>query len=533
MAIANDSAIYAFGGYGFYRYNNRLFKINPLKGTIEELNYQPKLSPRTWAASAVVGDKLYIFGGYGNESGEQELPGKYYYEMSCIDLKTMKMETLWTAESDKYESFQLSSEMIYNASDDTFYLTATSASGRLMKVWMNEPKWKFVTNSMGGDFGYKELTFNVYTSTHDNKLYAVMDRLMNDLTHEVSIYAINLPVMDDFVMPEEKAKDNSKLNWLFLLLIIPVAAGAYFIIKKRRNKKAGAGKGNSKDSAAGKNSGGAMQPAQLSTADIDDELRNKTSIDAIQEENVRYYNPVSSSIQVLGKFMVKDKEGNDITAQFTKRTRNLLLILLLHSETGKKGIEIHRLDETLWQEMDEESARNNRNVYMRKLRVLLEKVGNIEIVNDKIHYRAQLGSDVYFDYHEIKKLMERIEHGTENQEEDEARSLELLFEGPLLPNYSFEWLDKFKSDYSSTVISLLMRQLNREMEKGNDNIAIKIARTILLHDPFSDKALATQCSIFCRYHKKGIAKNIYDNFCKNYETCMGEKYYISFADVCK
>ena len=80
---------------------------------------------------------------------------------------------------------------------------------------------------------------------------------------------------------------------------------------------------------------------------------------------------------------MRDKNGEDITANFTKRTRNLLFILLLYSEKSAKGIEIHTLDEALWQEMNENSARNNRNVYMRKLRMLLESVGGIEVVNDK------------------------------------------------------------------------------------------------------------------------------------------------------
>lgn len=533
-ASAADTVTYVFGGYGFYRYHNNLFRITPADGRMEELDYQPRITPRTWASSALVGDKLYIFGGYGNDSGEQELPSVYYYDMSCIDLKTMKMTRLWTMEGEQKTSFQLSSEMLWNAADSTFYAGVTNSSGRLIKIWLNEPKWKIATNPMKNNFGYKDLTFNIYQSNADGKIYAVVNRRMNNLTHEVVISSIALPVPDDidFDTPAENSKAGNR-TWLVILLstlaagIVIAAVSAVVMKKKRKNKK------NNKP-AADTYARTAAERQDDTACETHRENDDDSMAEEPQpEEAVKYYAPETSSIQMLGKFVVKDKEGNDITSQFTKRTRNLLIMLLLHSETSEKGIEIHRLDETLWQEMDDESARNNRNVYMRKLRVLLEKVGDAEIVNDKIYYRVNLGSSVFFDYHEVTEMMKRLEYEDNTDGETSARTLELLFEGPLLPNYSFEWLDKFKSDYSNAAISLLTRRLNREVQNGNDVIALKIAKTILLHDPFSDKALATQCSILCRRHKKGIAKNVYDNFCKNYETCIGEKYHISFAEVCK
>ena len=128
--------------------------------------------------------------------------------------------------------------------------------------------------------------------------------------------------------------------------------------------------------------------------------------------------------------------------------------------------------------------------------------------------------------------MKRMVAG-EDDEETKARTLELLFEGPILPNYSFEWLDEFKSDYSNAAISLLTRLLEQSIQKGDDDTSLEIARTIMAHDPFSDRALYVQCQILCRRHKRGIAKNVYDNFCKNYEACLGEKYAASFADACR
>lgn len=52
------------------------------------------------AASALVGDELYIFGGIGNNSGKQELSSHYYYDLHAINLKTMKSRKIWEADKE-------------------------------------------------------------------------------------------------------------------------------------------------------------------------------------------------------------------------------------------------------------------------------------------------------------------------------------------------------------------------------------------------------------------------------------------------
>ena len=61
-----DSSFYFFGGYGFYRYQNDLFRMNAATGELEKINYEPLLNPRYSSAITVVGDELYILGGRGN-----------------------------------------------------------------------------------------------------------------------------------------------------------------------------------------------------------------------------------------------------------------------------------------------------------------------------------------------------------------------------------------------------------------------------------------------------------------------------------
>ncbi|RAZ95258.1 hypothetical protein DK853_30895, partial [Klebsiella oxytoca] len=89
-----------------------------------------------------------------------------------------------------------------------------------------------------------------------------------------------------------------------------------------------------------------------------------------------------SSISLLGCFNVRDKEGNDITANFTPRLKHLLILLILYTEKNPNGILTSKTTGILWPDKEETAARNNRNVNLRKLRVLLESIGDVEVVTE-------------------------------------------------------------------------------------------------------------------------------------------------------
>lgn len=507
MSLGGDT-VYTFGGYGFYRYNNDLYRIVTTgEGKVEQLDYSPKPEPRTNMAGAQVGQKLYIFGGSGNEQGKQEIPQVDYADLWEIDLPTMKARKLWETQLEK--RLILTSQMVYDEQEQCFYV-GTSRK-KTAKVWLNEPRAELLGDTVIMNLDFTLLNYSLYKSPSLKKLLLVVDKRMSNAEHHLETYTIDLPILSaEHLAEADEVEGGSKwLMWLVGLLAVAAIAGGVIVWRRRQPKKK-----EEKPMAA--------VPAPETAAELAEE----------KAEQPRFYDRGSSEIRMLGELQVIDRQGEDITAKFTRRTRNLLVMLLLNSVSKDKGIEIRQLDEALWSDMNEEAARNNRNVYMRKLRVLLEEVGNVDITNDKINYKATIGRDVLFDYEEACRLMTAIDEG-ENDEQLRARILELLLRGPLLPTMSFEWLDDLKGNYSNRALTLLHRLAKRAQGEGDSQQVYRLADAIMAHDPFSEEALAMQCQVLCQRKTVGIAKNLYDKFCKTYEQAMGEPYGRSFADVCK
>lgn len=106
----------------------------------------------------------------------------------------------------------------------------------------------------------------------------------------------------------------------------------------------------------------------------------------------------------FGGFRVIDKEGNDITFSFTPTLKYLLILLILYTGKDSKGIIGNKLIQLLWYDKTEESAKNNRNVYMSKLRSLLDKVGDIKILNQNGFWSIQFENGTICDYLEALHL---------------------------------------------------------------------------------------------------------------------------------
>ena len=93
-----------------------------------------------------------------------------------------------------------------------------------------------------------------------------------------------------------------------------------------------------------------------------------------------------------------------------------------------------KVTDILWSDKEEEAARNNRNVTLRKLRVLLEKVGDVEIISDMGFLCIRWGEGVFCDYRMALECIRQFKEKNEEHGDDKLLNqiLEILLYGPLL-----------------------------------------------------------------------------------------------------
>lgn len=529
-----DSSFYFFGGYGFYQYRNDLFRMKSGSYKLEQVEYERPLYPRYSAAMAIVGDELFVFGGRGNKYGKQELSTHFYFGLCAINLKTNQSRMVWQRNSPQEDGTLMASSMYFEPSDSSFYAVSMSKGGVLWKISMKDSVYTEVSKPIYNESNYQDCDFSLYSSPAHGKLFLVLDKILNDHTHNVYIYSINMPLVNEGDIRQSANTtivNGHKYLYITGIILLLIAAGMIFYRSRCSNRKDKTitikeieevpviiGHHNTPE-----------QPLIAGQHTIMQEKGNIQETDAVSAKTTNYYERSRASISLCGCFNVRDKDGNDITSNFTPRLKHLLILLILYTEKNEQGILASKTTEILWPEKEETSARNNRNVNLRKLRVLLESIGDVEVITENNFLRIKWGTTVFCDYHTLLTCTQQFEQ--EKSEELLNRILELLLYGPLLPNTIFDWLDDFKDAYSSHSIDLLKNLLDIEIQRNHQEMIIRLADIMFLHDPLNEEALAAKCAVLSAQGKKGIARNLYDRFCKEYRDSMGENYKIPFADL--
>lgn len=527
-----DSSFYFFGGYGFYQYRNDLYRMKYSTNQIEQVEYERPLYPRYSAAMAIVGDELYIFGGRGNKYGKQELSSHYYWGLCAINLKNKQSRIVWQKNQPLEEGTIMASTMYFEPSESSFYAVSTNKGGVLWKISMKDSVYSEVSKPIYNESTYQDSDFSLYTSPSHGKLFLVLDKILSNHTHELAIYSINMPLVNEVDIRQSTAGESINNRWYLyaigILLLLVLAGFVLYRFKYNgKNKKAPATKKGTEKTVA--TTGKVQSQSDVPESKTIPKKEWMQESETIFTETVNYYDRSRASISLLGCFNVRDKDGNDITSNFTPRLKHLLILLILYTEKNAQGILASKTTEILWPEKEETAARNNRNVNLRKLRVLLESIGDMEVMIENNFLRIKWGTGVFCDYHTLITCTKQFEQ--EKSEELLNRILEILLYGPLLPNTILDWLDDFKDDYSSYSIDLLKNLLDIEISRNHQDMIIRLADIMFLHDPLNEEALAAKCSVLVTQGKKGIARNLYDRFCKEYHDSMGETYKVPFADL--
>ncbi len=510
----SDSTLISFGGYGFYKYNNDLIRLDIDRKSIKKSNL-PEIPPRYSTSTVIVNKVLYVFGGRGNKSGRQELSPRNFYDFYSVNLLTEQTNKLW--ELDSIDSDFLPSEnMVFDEKENCFYVFTSKDGGTLLRIRKDNSGYEQASYPIYEDLTSHYLYTNLYYSPGQKKFYALVNKIKTDKSAEVSIYSLNYPpvtikMVDPALVQAEDTQSLSK--WIMIIGIITgliiAALVLYYLVKKQMSHRR-------------------TDRVANNVSDYVAIAANK--VEKSKEPEQLYYDFSKKSVCFLGGFNVMDKNGQNITGQFTPMLKYLLVLLILSTEKDEKGISGKKLIQLLWYDKNEESAKNNRNVYLSKLRSVLENVGNAEIINQSGFWTIKF-NDIACDYVEAMRLFSAIKDNNDSEQSDIDHLLELLLRGVLLPNTEADWVDGFKSDFSNMTIDILTELSQSNYNKLTDDLKLKIADTLFLHDFINEEALYLKCSIFFNSGKKGIAKTIYDNFSKEYFNLLGTKYKYSLTDV--
>lgn len=478
-----------FGGFGNMRYSKNFFTYNLDQrewDTFEGFSGDA-ITPRYFSSVGYLKGEntAFIFGGMGNESGQQTVGRKYYYDLYKVDLNTKHIARLWEIPWDNDNMVPVRGMV---ALDDSFFYTLcypehfSESFLKLYRFSLKDGSYEILGDSIPIYSDKITTNANLYYDGELNNLYAVVQEFEDDISSDLKIYSLAFPpITAEELISYSREKTNYTLALIFLFCLL----GVGIIVWTRRAKR--------------KTNRSVASPYPIA---VDNQPQKPTRPNAVY---------------LFGEFMARDRRNKDITYMFSAQLKQIFCVILQHSKGD--GISSQRFSDIFWPDRPVDKAKNSRGVSINHLRKALGELDGIELVHEKGHFKMVYSDDFYCD---SVRCMEIISAGDVGENREEF--LEILSRGKFLQSADHPAYDSFKEEIEKKLEPALLVEMEKRFEEELYRDVIGMADAVFNIDPLNDAALAFQVRAMQKLKMNEKAKIRYQTFVSDYRKTMGSDY---------
>ncbi len=498
-----------FGGYGNQRFTNAFNSYDIKNDNWEPVTFTGDvISPRFFAGMTHIGNQnLLLFGGQGNETGEQSIGKTYYYDCYKINLKTNNIQKLWDVKQENTK--MVSARNIVLSKDSTSFYTIgyseynPSTFLQLYNYSIKDGSHKIFGDSIPMISEKIRTNANLYLNNSTNQFFCVTQEFEEDGSNKINIYSLNdQPVSkDDIYITEKKSSSNIVLTLIILLLMSGVAIIYLKYLNEKRKKKKNEFK------------------AQVQNI-LKPQKRNKIEIK-------------SNATFLFGSFRIIDKNKKDISYLFSPKIRQLFLLLLFSSkQKGVSGLTSERIHSTLWPDSTPQKAKNLKNVIISQLRNILKDVDGLELIYSKSLFFMEIEDEFYCDYFNFSTQLESLRDDLLDYNSLNELT-NLISPGKFLLSINDECFDKIKKNFEYEILKIIPNQLKRMYTNKDYSPIIPLTEILFNIDSLNETAFYYRIHTLHNMDLTLKAKKQFNDYIIRYNKIMGDNFPGTYKDVIK
>lgn len=500
--LSQDS-IYLFGGYGGYRYYDKFIKYDPGKDAWEEVPVKgDKIMPRFFSAAGPSDnpDEILLFGGYGNESGNQVVGGRQLYDLYRINLKTHTVKKCWTLHPASGEVFVPANNLVLSPDKKYFYALCyphevAHTALKLYKFSIDNGAYEVVSAPIPVVSEKIESDINLFFDHKTNKFICSIQEFTDRARSTIKLYSLLAPPVSSAVYLSSLnpvPASHVSLIYIGLILVTIIAGIAVYRVRKK-----------------------GQEP-----------VITAASADTFVAEPNKGECKKPNAVYLLGEFTVFDKHCMDVTHLFSPKIKQLFLLILLKSRDNG-GVASKKISSILWPDKDPAKTKNIKGVTFNHLRNIISSFDGVELVFREDHYQFDVSEAFFCDYFLVSDV---VQNSTTSKQETLSH-FDIISRGRLLADMPDQWLDEYKDHYDEHLIATLQPMLSAYYEAGDLALTAELAKLILEIDPFNEVALKYQLKGLRKL--KGIehSRKLYDHFISEYERSFGASYPTGFEKL--
>ena len=493
-----NQTLHIIGGYGQYAYKNSILKVDLRTKKWSKIDSITNvLKPRYLSGGAISNNNIYILGGYGSESGKQQINPKSYFELIKLDTNNILSDKEFSSPP-FFNEMIVSNNVIIDETTNDFYALASEKSRfkgglKLIKGNLNTTNLETFRDSIPYKFEDTYTYFNLYIDKKNKQLKASTSYLNDNKETEFSIYSINFPPANISISSEPQKKILKPNYYTYIILITLTLFLGFLIVKRLKVKR-------------------------------------KSTINK-KESKIKLKKIVQKrDFQILffGGFQIFDSKGIDITGMFSPLLKELFLLIYLYTYKDDKGISSGKLKEILWYDKNDRKAQNNRAVNTTKLKRILENVGELTISKKTGYWRIENNTTIQFnDYSFINTTI----LSKKSNKQDVIQLISIIKRGAFLNNLEYQWLDRFRQTVTDSIIDYLTDYVSTYRKEEDLNLLIEISQCLYNFDSVNEISLYLKCRVYNTKGNHKIVDETYKKFSAEYKLLYGQKFKYTLNDI--
>ncbi|MCD7900401.1 MAG: DNA-binding transcriptional activator [Bacteroides sp.] len=496
-----------FGGFGRTNYSNDFYVYD-----LEENQWSTlplggdKITPRYFSSMGYRPDEnaLYLFGGMGNESGDQTVGRVYYYDLYKIDLNNDIITRLWETDWNNENVVPVRSMLMID--NENFYTLCYPEhfSKSLLKLYrfsLKNGDHEILGDSIPITSEKINTHANLYYNQNSSEIYSIIQEFENDdIASTATFYSIlSPPVTQKALMYYAEKPFSSLLKILLSVIVLLVVIGLILFIRWRSKRNARKG------------------IDILSTEDSPPKLR-------VKQEDIFVPELKTNAIYLFGEFKMYDRNKRDITYLLGTKLKQAFLLILERSLDN--GISTPEFSDLLWPDRPEDKVKNSRGVTLNNLRKVLSELDGITLIHEKGYYKIVFTSACYCDYIHFRKLISEPHIDSFSTE-----LLQIVSRGRFLKSVESPQLDNFKATVERMLEPVLLVEMEKSYESGNYIQTLRLVEGLFHIDSIHDEALRYQLNALAKLKRVDEARKKYLFFTNEYKRLMDTAYPKSLAEL--
>lgn len=482
-----------YGGFANMQYSSRFYSYNVSDHHWHMLNeVQGERFPRYFLSMGYDGQRYaYIFGGMGNESGDQTVGRRFFYDLHRYDTRTNRVEKVWNIDWKGHRDIVFSKSMVLTP--DSFYTIGYSEFKsnsyiHLYRFSLRDGHFCQLGDSILIHPDRIETETSLYYDSLLHRFIVTVHEYKDERHNTLRAYSINAPAITEAVF-ESYEHDQAHSSWLpyTIALLAAIVATIVWLFHRARHQRIVVSNDSEPDTEG-------IQP---------------------------------NTLYLFGNFTACGRNGRDISYLFTDKLRVLFCLILQHSAEG--GISSQQLGYEMWGDKTPEKIKNSKSVAINHLRRALKEFEGVTLVYEagkfKLNIQPNSHNELRTDptFHcDYLSLLNLLNDDSTSLYERRSAILDIVCRGKFLALIDTPVLDTFKSNTEQLLLKPLTTLMNAAVEQSDYTSALHCIKCIFYIDPTNETAFHTQTRVLKRLGKTMELQDAIIHYNETYKKMYGE-----------